>query len=388
MDKNRIVKNSKFWAATVTVAACVALSACSDVASSNRVNTTAVLSEDIDSSEPGNAGNARPESVDSTKPEIANSVKSESADSSKPEIADSVRSESADSSEPENTDSVKLESTESTKLENTDSAKLESAEPQNADNAKPESINNSELGSADNAKLESADSSEPGNTDNTESESADSAESEKIEIPDISTGYPEYDALLSQVQKVLVDPDCYLTEELEDRFSFTFYFLAFYQDYDSPGYILLDLDGNGTEELILGENGGGAWDGVIFDIYTVVDGELNHVFAGGERNQCHLCEDGTIAYECTNGASDSAHIYYTYEAAELKMIEAVHYYEDGIYYSTEHSFTGYLIGEIEPETYRKYEWEEEDREEVEKIHEKYVYGPIPFNRLIVTSQEK
>ncbi len=367
MDKKMIVRNSKFWAATVTVAACVALSACSDAASSNRENTTVILSEDADSSESVNT----------------DIVRSESADSSKPEIADSVK--------PENTDSAKPESTESSKLESTDSAKLESmdsSKPENADNAKPESINNSELGSADNAKLESADSSEPGNTDNTESESADSAEPEKIEIPDISTGYPEYDALLAQVQKVLVDPDCYLTEELEDRFSFTFYFLAFYQDYDSPGYILLDLDGNGTEELILGENGGGAWDGVIFDIYTVVDGELNHVFAGGERNQCHLCEDGTIAYECTNGASESAHIYYTYEAAELKMIEAVHYYEDGIYYSTEHSFTGYLIGEIEPETYRKYEWEEEDREEVEKIHEKYVYGPIPFNRLIVTSQEK
>ena len=327
MDKNRIVENSKFWAATVTVAACVALSACSDAASSNRENTTVILSEDADSSESVNTDIVRPESADSSKPE--------SADSSKPEIADSVKPESADSSEPENTDSAKPESTESSKLESTDSA-----------------------------------------------------QPEKIEIPNISTGYPEYDALLSQVQKVLVDPDCYLTEELEDRFSFTFYFLAFYQDYDSPGYILLDLDGNGTEELILGENGGGAWDGVIFDIYTVVDGELNHVFAGGERNQCHLCEDGTIAYECTNGASDSAHIYYTYEAAELKMIEAVHYYEDGIYYSTEHSFTGYLIGEIEPETYRKYEWEEEDREEVEKIHEKYVYGPIPFNRLIVTSQEK
>lgn len=311
MDKNRIVKNSKFWAATVTVAACVALSACSDAASSNRENTTVILSEDADSSEPENTDIVRPESADSSKPEIADSVK------------------------PENTDSAKPESTESSKLESTDSA-----------------------------------------------------QPDKIEIPNISTGYPEYDALLAQVQKVLVDPDCYLTEELEDRFSFTFYFLAFYQDYDSPGYILLDLDGNGTEELILGENGGGAWDGVIFDIYTVVDGELNHVFAGGERNQCHLCEDGTIAYECTNGASDSAHIYYTYEAAELKMIEAVHYYEDGIYYSTEHSFTGYLIGEIEPETYRKYEWEEEDREEVEKIHEKYVYGPIPFNRLIVTSQEK
>lgn len=319
MDKKMIVRNSKFWAATVTVAACVALSACSDAASSNRENTTVILSEDADSSEPENTDIVRPES----------------ADSSKPEIADSVKPESADSSEPENTDSAKPESTESSKLESTDSA-----------------------------------------------------QPEKIEIPNISTGYPEYDALLAQVQKVLVDPDCYLTEELEDRFSFTFYFLAFYQDYDSPGYILLDLDGNGTEELILGENGGGAWDGVIFDIYTVVDGELNHVFAGGERNQCHLCEDGTIAYECTNGASDSAHIYYTYEAAELKMIEAVHYYEDGIYYSTEHSFTGYLIGEIEPETYRKYEWEEEDREEVEKIHEKYVYGPIPFNRLIVTSQEK
>ena len=37
------------------------------------------------------------------------------------------------------------------------------------------------------------------------------------------------------------------------------------------GYCYLDLDGDGTEELLFGEDGAGEWNGVIYGIYTVRD---------------------------------------------------------------------------------------------------------------------
>ena len=271
--------------------------------------------------------------------------------------------------------------------ESTDSAAAESAdssEPESTDDAEPESADSSEPESTDDAVSESADSSEPEGTDDAEPESADSSEPENIVIPEISTGYSEYDALIEKAQNVLIGREDYFEDEIEDNFNFSLcYIYAFYKIYESAGYTLLDLDGNGIEELIFGENGSGAWNGVIYDLYTIVDGELVHVFSGGERNRYYLCEDGSIANEGSDGAADSVDIYYTYEGTEMKLIEAVHFYNGSIYYSTENDYPGYYVEENESMAYREIEWEE-----VEEIEGKYVYSRIQFNRFIEILQEK
>lgn len=263
--------------------------------------------------------------------------------------------------------------------ESTDSAAAESAdssEPESTDDAEPESADSSEPEGTDDAEPESADSSEP--------ESADSSEPENIVIPEISTGYSEYDALIEKAQNVLIGREDYFEDEIEDNFNFSLcYIYAFYKIYESAGYTLLDLDGNGIEELIFGENGSGAWNGVIYDLYTIADGELVHVFSGGERNRYYLCEDGSIANEGSDGAADSVDIYYTYEGTEMKLIEAVHFYNGSIYYSTENDYPGYYVEENESMAYREIEWEE-----VEEIEGKYVYSRIQFNRFIEILQEK
>lgn len=54
-------------------------------------------------------------------------------------------------------------------------------------------------------------------------------------------------------------------------------------DYGTLGYLIKDIDGNGTRELIFGGNAdeSSSWyDGIIYDIYTISDGELVHVLDG------------------------------------------------------------------------------------------------------------
>lgn len=176
------------------------------------------------------------------------------------ESTDSAAAERADSSEPKGTDDAVPE-------------RADSSEPESTDDAVSESADSSEPEGTDDAEPESADSSEP--------ESADSSEPENIVIPEISTGYSEYDALIEKAQNALIGREDYFEDEIEDNFNFSLcYIYAFYKIYESAGYTLLDLDGNGIEELIFGENGSGAWNGVIYDLYTIADGELVHVFSG------------------------------------------------------------------------------------------------------------
>ncbi len=115
-------------------------------------------------------------------------------------------------------------------------------------------------------------------------------------------------------------------------------------DYGTLGYLIKDIDGNGTDELIFGGNAdeSTAWyDGIIYDIYTISDGELIHVLDGWERNRYFLCENGIIANEEIGSAFDSTNSYFTFQGAELQLIESVIWNEDpwgnDIYYYTTES---------------------------------------------------
>lgn len=118
--------------------------------------------------------------------------------------------------------------------------------------------------------------------------------------------------------------------------------------YDQPirGYLIEDIDGNGTDELIFGENGtnpDGTLGGIIYDIYTISGGELVHVLNGWVRNRYYLCDNGMIANEGSSGAADSDYTYFTFEGSRLHLVESVKY--DGMrdadnpwFYSTESEY--------------------------------------------------
>lgn len=134
--------------------------------------------------------------------------------------------------------------------------------------------------------------------------------------------YSGYDALISRVRYVRINGG-YLES---DNFSHRFYSQF---TYDTPGYMISDIDNNGVDELIFGANtdgwDNGAWDGIIYDIYTIVDGEVFHVICGGERSRYHFCENGCIAQEYSNSAFDHGYNYYIYNDAKLTLVESVIY---------------------------------------------------------------
>jgi len=93
--------------------------------------------------------------------------------------------------------------------------------------------------------------------------------------------------------------------------------------YESPygGFAKTDLDGDGTEELLLGdqfENG----DYQIYDIFTFdkTTGDIIHLFCGGERNWCTFNGSGVIIETGSNSADDSFTKYYVIKNLKLKKL--------------------------------------------------------------------
>lgn len=92
---------------------------------------------------------------------------------------------------------------------------------------------------------------------------------------------------------------------------------------DILGYCYLDLDGDGTEELLFGEDGAGEWNGVIYGIYTVRDGKVYCVDYGGERNRFFYCGNGIIENNGADAAWYSYHRFSKYSDGGFELIEAV-----------------------------------------------------------------
>lgn len=92
------------------------------------------------------------------------------------------------------------------------------------------------------------------------------------------------------------------------------------------GYALKDVDGNGVQELLIGENYGESGAGtVLYDMYTIRDGEILHVFNGWDRNRYYLCTNGNFINEGSSGAMQSSTAYYIYAKGDMIFIRSVIY---------------------------------------------------------------
>lgn len=83
------------------------------------------------------------------------------------------------------------------------------------------------------------------------------------------------------------------------------------------GYALMDLDGNGKDELIISDGD------VIYDLYTEVNGETVHVFSGWERNSYCLCEGNIIRNIASGGAGYTVYTFSTLQGGDLVWIDIV-----------------------------------------------------------------
>lgn len=89
------------------------------------------------------------------------------------------------------------------------------------------------------------------------------------------------------------------------------------------------MNGDGMPELLV-STVTDAVDGLIYDLYTCVDGEAVHVASSGERYRYCLNEDNAVSYWGSSGASNSTFATYTIDAGDgsLKMEEVVRYDEN------------------------------------------------------------
>ena len=136
------------------------------------------------------------------------------------------------------------------------------------------------------------------------------------------TGYPQYDVVLSNICDLRLAG----THGTETDFSSDL--LTANDYYQTPGWLLRDLDGDGIPELLLGAN----WDeghAEIFNIYRSGGTRAVRVVNGWNRNRWYLCTDGSLANEGSSSAFESSYSYYRYTSGELQHLETLLYLDDG-----------------------------------------------------------
>lgn len=136
-----------------------------------------------------------------------------------------------------------------------------------------------------------------------------------------TTGYAAYDALLAEIS------DLRRSGASEAQTDFSHDLLSANDYYQTPGWLLRDLDGDGIPELLLGAN----WDeghAVIFNIYRYGGTRAVCVVNGWNRNRWYLCTDGSLANEGSS-AFESSYSYYRYTSGELQHLETLLYLDDG-----------------------------------------------------------
>lgn len=137
-----------------------------------------------------------------------------------------------------------------------------------------------------------------------------------------TTGYAAYDALLAEIS------DLRRSGASEAQTDFSHDLLTANDYYQTPGWLLRDLDGDGIPELLLGADWGDGHS-VIFNIYRLDGAKAVRVVDGWNRSRWYLCTDGSLANEGSSSAFESSYSYYRYTSGELQHLETLLYLDGG-----------------------------------------------------------
>ena len=148
-----------------------------------------------------------------------------------------------------------------------------------------------------------------------------------------TTGYAAYDALLAEIS------DLRRSGASEAQTDFSHDLLSANDYYQTPGWLLRNLDGDGIPELLLGADWG---DGhtVIFNIYCLDGAKAVRVVDGWSRSRWYLCTDGSLAHEGSDGASEGTYSYYRYENGALRHLETLISLDGWLYSNTTDHYVG------------------------------------------------
>jgi hypothetical protein len=101
-------------------------------------------------------------------------------------------------------------------------------------------------------------------------------------------------------------------------------------DLDSMGYAFIDLDENGIPELLIAPVDP-YYAGAVFDIYSVDDnGTILHLASGSARLRYYLCDDLSLRFEGSGGASLGYDIRYRLDETEHMLLSTDTLIYDGL----------------------------------------------------------
>lgn len=179
-----------------------------------------------------------------------------------------------------------------------------------------------------------------------------------------ATGYAAYDALLAEIA------DLRRSGASDVQTDFSHDLLSVNDYYQTPGWLLRDLDGDGTSELLLGADWGNGHS-VIFNIYRLDGAKAVRVVDGWNRSRWYLCTDGSLAHEGSDGASEGTYSYYRYENGALRHLETVISLDGWLYSDT----TDHYVG---GKGFRPV-----SEDEANAVREKYTHETLSFTPFVV-----
>ena len=179
-----------------------------------------------------------------------------------------------------------------------------------------------------------------------------------------ATGYAAYDALLAEISGLR------RSGASEAQTDFSHDLLSVNDYYQTPGWLLRNLDGDGIPELLLGADWGDGHS-VIFNIYRLDGAKAVRVVDGWNRSRWYLCADGSLANEGSDGASEGTYSYYRYENGALRHLETLISLDGWLYSDT----TDHYVG---GKGFRPV-----SEDEANAVREKYTHETLSFTPFVV-----
>ena len=142
---------------------------------------------------------------------------------------------------------------------------------------------------------------------------------------------------------------------------------------DTVGYAYCDVNNDGIDELLIGEIAEGDLKGTVYDIYTMVDREPEHVLSGSGRDRYYALEYGMICNERSGGAEDSEWQSYDIEPNSTNLLIQLGVKKDGYEDKDNPWFVNF--GSTEDD------WESISEEEFEEYRSRFDYIRLDFTPL-------
>lgn len=136
------------------------------------------------------------------------------------------------------------------------------------------------------------------------------------EPTDLSMLHNEYELILDNIVKAYPwnDDDMNMVPENPELS----YMYRRNSELSEIGFALIDLDGNGQEELIISDPSK-----FVYDLYTISNGKAVHLFDSGERYCYILRENGIVENSWSGSAATSGHDFYKLNDGKLDFVERI-----------------------------------------------------------------